>query len=78
MPLLPSVLVNWSPVGLLVGFLILWAEFRVLKARLDGVDTRLDGIQANMREGFAQQRADIKELRELLIKALTRDPITAP
>ena len=48
-------------------------EFRAdVNARLDGLETRIGRLESEMREGFAQVRADIRHLKHKL-EVLTED-----
>ena len=48
MPLLPPLIASWTPIGVIVGLLVLWAELRVFKIRLDKVDVDLKDINGKL------------------------------
>ncbi|MXY62128.1 MAG: hypothetical protein F4Y87_01515 [Synechococcus sp. SB0665_bin_28] len=67
MPAFPSGLIDWLQPGAVgAGFAIVWTEVRGLHRRIDDQGKRIDELREDMKEGFAQSRADNRALNEKL------------
>ncbi|MYF19827.1 MAG: hypothetical protein F4226_08520 [Synechococcus sp. SB0678_bin_12] len=74
MPSLPSDLVDWLRPGAIgAAFAVVWGEIRSLHRRIDDLNRRfddqgkrIDELREDMKEGFAQSRADNRALNEKL------------
>ena len=78
MPPFPPGLIEWLPPGLVVA-MFGWI-LREVKASEARWEKRMDQMEARWEKRMDQSetrvREEIRELRGLLIKALTRDPVT--
>ena len=78
MPPFPPGLIGWLPPGLVVA-MFGWI-LREVKAGEARQEKRMDQMEARWEKRMDQSetrvREEIRELRGLLIKALTRDPVT--
>lgn len=73
----PILLAQWLPQAVPAGVvgLFLWREIKVQEKRIDDLRQDMNGLRQDMNARFDRQDADMRELRGLLLKALSGERI---
>ena len=66
MPSLPLLLTTWSPVAMVIGFVVLWGELRTTNVRVDALQKRMDEFNEDLREHRTETRENFRLLNDKL------------